>query len=423
MFQFLNDMFKSFALFLAGGCWLLPHSALAWGGAGHQVIAAEAYRQLSPELKAEAFSVLSAHPGFAKWTNAYHPNASLDVAAYVFIRSSVWPDEIRKSGTAFDHPEWHFIDYPLRPPGFALEPDARPTNNVLFGIAECERTLRDTNANPVLRAAMLSYLIHLVGDEHQPLHCESLFTDTYTNGDRGGNDIYVMPADKGIGLHGVWDGLLGAAVNTRRQWNSAAELLAKFPKPGLPELTAHTTPELWSLESRELAIDKAYLRGELKGSTSADNAPALPTDYLKNAKAVAERQAALAGYRLADEIRANLKCAGPVPLLPENTFAAGQVPLPERIGTALAVKYYDETMVVTGRVVAVTARPTITILEVDQAYPNAFFTAVVFPENAGKVGDLKKFANQNVEISGSITEYRNKPEIILESAEQIKVAQ
>ncbi len=76
----------------------------------------------------------------------------------------------------------------------------------------------------------------------------------------------------------------------------------------------------------------------------------------------------------------------------------------------------------TGKVVAVTERPTITILELDKAYPNAFFTAVVFPENAGKFGDLKKFAEQNVEISGTIIQYRNKPEIILESPDQIKVA-
>ena len=175
------------------------------------------------------------------------------------------------------------------------------------------------------------------------------------------------------------------------------------------------------MESRELAIDKGYLRGKLKGGTNPDAAPALPADYLKNAKAVAEKQGALAGYRLADVIRTCLKCAGPVPLLPENTFTAAQTHLPEKIGTALAGKYYDETMVVTGKVVAVSQRPTITILDLDQSYPNSYFTAVVFRVNAGKFGDLQKLIDQNVEISGTITEYRNKPEIILESAAQIKV--
>jgi hypothetical protein len=63
------------------------------------------------------------------------------------MRSSTWPDEIRRSGNKYDHPNWHFIDYPIRPPAFALEPDARPTDNVLFGISECEKALSNTNTN------------------------------------------------------------------------------------------------------------------------------------------------------------------------------------------------------------------------------------------------------------------------------------
>jgi hypothetical protein len=96
------------------------------------------------------------------------------------MRSSTWPDEIRRSGNQYDYPNWHFIDYPLRPPAFPLEPSPKPTDDVLFGVAQCERTLSDTNADPELRAVYLSYLIHLIGDMHQPLHCASLFTDAYT---------------------------------------------------------------------------------------------------------------------------------------------------------------------------------------------------------------------------------------------------
>ena len=292
---------------------------------------------------------------------------------------------------------------------------------MLFGIAECEKTLRDPHAQPEYRAVMLSYLVHLLADLHQPLHCESWFSANYPKGDRGGNDFYVKPDQTGLGLHGLWDGLLGSTLNPRLHWNTAIEFQSKFTRPALPELASHTKPQAWSLESRQLAIDQGYLRGNLNGGNSRETAHFLPADYLKNAKAVAEKQGALAGYRLADEILANLKCAGPVPLLPENKFTAANATRPAKIGTALAAKYYDETMVVTGKVVAVSQRPTITILDIDQAYPNAYFTAVIFPANAGKFGDLKKFANQNVEISGTIIEYRNKPEIILESPAQIKV--
>ena len=403
-------------------CFLsIPNFAMAWSGAGHLVIAAEAFRQLSPEVRAQAYEILKAHPDYAKWAKAYHPNPNFDLAAYVFMRSSTWPDEIRRSGSKYDHPNWHFIDYPLRPPAFPLEPGPKPTDDVLFGVAQCEKTLSDTNADPELRAAYLSWLIHLVGDIHQPLHCASLFTDAYPKGDRGGNDFYVRPAQSGVRLHGIWDGLLGSSSNPRTQWNYAIQIEAKYPETSLPELTAHPTPKEWSLESRELAIEKGYLRGELKGSTNAESAPALPNGYTKSAKAVAERQAALAGYRLADEIQKYLKCGHVVAPLPENTNAASQTVLPKKIGTAEASKYYDETMMVTGKVVQVTVRPNVVMLNFDQPFPNSPFTAVIFEDNLSQFGDLQKLQNQDVEVSGDITEYHGKPEIILESANQLTV--
>ena len=421
-------MWKSFSLILAAAALLVPHSARAWGGAGHQLIAAEAYRQLSPQLKAETFATLQAHPNFTKWTNTYRPNATFDLAAYVFMRSATWPDEIRRSDSQYDHPEWHFIDYPLRLPNFAFELDARPTNNLLAGIAESEQALSHPQANPEYRAAMLSYLVHLIADEHQPMHCESFYTAAITNGDRGGNDVYVKPAGplpggtpQGVRLHGLWDSLLGSALNPRLQWNSAIELQTRFPRTALPELIPHTTPQAWSLESRELAINQSYLRGTLPISTSQDDAPALPADYLNHAKAVAEKQAALAGYRLADEIRTYLKCAGQIPLLPENTFNPALAKPIGKIGTTQASQYYNETMTVTGKVVGISFRPSITILDLDKAYPNTQFTAVIFPENAAKFPDLKSLNHHTIEITGPITEYHQKPQIILDSPTQLKI--
>jgi hypothetical protein len=111
-----------------------------------------------------------------------------------------------------------------------------------------------------------------------------------------------MPGTRGIKLHSLWDGLLGTSGKPQEHLNYAVEIDSKYPRKSLSELTEHTTPKEWSLESRELALEKAYLHGDLKGSTEAGNAPAVPLDYTKNAKTVAEKQAALAGYRLADEI-------------------------------------------------------------------------------------------------------------------------
>jgi hypothetical protein len=391
-----------------------------WDGAGHMLVAAEAFRQLPPELKAQAIEVLKAHPDYEQWMQAYHPNPNVGPAEYAFMRSSTWPDEIRRSGSPYDHPDWHFIDYPLRPPSFPFEPDPQPTNNVLFGVAQCEATLSDTNADPVLRAVYLSYLIHLIGDMHQPLHCESFFDDQFPKGDRGGNDFYVRLEQGGVRLHGIWDGLLGDAESPVIQWRYALKLQADFPRTSLPELKKDTTPKSWSLESRKLAIEYGYLNGFLKGGSDSENAFPLPQSYLPNAKAVAERQGALAGYRLADEIKDYLKYVAEVPLLPPNTNTETAV-LPAEIGTAQAANYYDEDMVVTGKVVDVSVHSSIAIMDLDQSYPDTPMTAVVFDQNFGKFGDLQKYQGHQVEISGTITEYHDKPEMVLESPRQIKI--
>jgi hypothetical protein len=178
---------------------------------------------------------------------------------------------------------------------------------VLFGIGQAEKKLTSSKTSQEERAIFLSWLIHLTGDSHQPLHCASLFTDTQPNGDKGGNDFYVKPAVRGIRLHSLWDGLLGTSGKPQTHLNDAIRIEADFPKNSLPELKKAKTPKDWSLESRNLAIEKAYLHGELKGSTSPEDAPALPEGYTKDAKTVAERQAALAGYRLAAEIEHCLK--------------------------------------------------------------------------------------------------------------------
>src|SRR5580704_11505311 len=257
---------------------------LAWSGAGHMVIAAEAYRELSPELKAKIDKILESHPNYAEWKSSYEQSVkSMDLGLYVFMRASTWPDEIRRKNSPYDHPHWHYIDYPLRPPNFPMEPAPSPNDDVLYGVKYCEKALSGLKTAPVEKAVYLSYLIHLVGDMHQPLHCCSLFTSEYPKGDKGGNDFYVTAGTKGIKLHAFWDQLLGTSRNMQTHVNYAAEIEAKYPRSKLPELSAKT-PKEWSLESRQLAIDKSYLKGELRGSTEAENAPALPEGYTKEAK-------------------------------------------------------------------------------------------------------------------------------------------
>ena len=280
----------------------------AWSGAGHQVIAAEAYHQLSPALRTKVSEILKAHPDYEKWKESFAgDSANMDLGTFIFLRASTWSDDIRRRKSEYNHPKWHYVDYPLKPPGFPVEPGPDPTDDILYGFGQCEKVLSDTKAPAQNRAAYLSWLIHLVGDIHMPLHCCSLFTDAYPTGDRGGNSFFVKPAARGIALHSFWDGLLGTSGKPQAHLDYAIMIEHEHPRKSLPELKKSKTPKDWSLESRGIAVEKAYLHGDLKGGTSKESAVELPEGYSKAAKAVAENQAALAGYRLVDEIREYLK--------------------------------------------------------------------------------------------------------------------
>src|SRR5262249_54451635 len=158
--------------------------------------------------------------------------------------------------------------------------------DALFAIAKSEAALSNRKTSAEDRAIYLSWLIHLVGDLHQPLHCASLVNSTYPKGDRGGNDFFVKPEDRPINLHSFWDGLLGTSGKAQNHWNYAVAIDADHPRKLLKELKADKTPKDWSLEGRTLAIEDAYLHGKLKGGTNRDTAAPLPSGYAKDAKAV-----------------------------------------------------------------------------------------------------------------------------------------
>src|ERR1017187_8204640 len=99
----------------------------------------------------------------------------------------------------------------------------------------------------------------------------------------------------------------------------------------------------------------------------------------------------------------------------------GGAPSLLKIGTADADKYYDQTMIVTGRVAQVTIRPTVTFLNLDKNYPNSPFSVVIFHGKSSFYGDANALKGKAVEIKGKIKNYQDKPEIVLDSTNQLTV--
>jgi DNA/RNA endonuclease YhcR with UshA esterase domain len=95
--------------------------------------------------------------------------------------------------------------------------------------------------------------------------------------------------------------------------------------------------------------------------------------------------------------------------------------LPKRISATEAEKHYQETVIVTGKVVQVSIRPKLVYVNLDKKFPESPMTCVIFARATNEFGDLKQLEGKQVEIKGKIEEYRDKAQIILNSSNQLKV--
>ncbi|HTV42026.1 MAG TPA: hypothetical protein VMF08_15695 [Candidatus Sulfotelmatobacter sp.] len=108
--------------------------------------------------------------------------------------------------------------------------------------------------------------------------------------------------------------------------------------------------------------------------------------------------------------------------LASNVFAGpADSSAPMKIGALDATNFYGQEMIVTGRVAQVSIRPSIVFLNMEKPYPKSPFTLVIFSKATNQFGNLKAFKGESIEARGKIVNYHNRPEMVLEKANQIKV--
>ena len=257
----------------------VPASALAWGPNGHRVVGRIAANHLTDEA-AVAVAALIGPEG-------------LDQVA-------TWADEIR-SDPAWQPPAknpspWHFISIDDQE---TLETTARdPKGDVLEAIERFSAVLRDPQAARPAKQEALRFLVHFVGDVHQPLHVGR-------RADRGGNLVEVWWFGEKTNLHSVWDNGL---IDSEKL--SFSELAAFIDHPTFDELRAwqSSIPADWVRESKALR-DRVYKIGDAKLSWSYafDNVPLIKQRLVQ------------AGVRLAGML--NSIFAQPAPSIPDHAPA------------------------------------------------------------------------------------------------------
>ena len=244
-------------IFLVAVAAFLPPSAWAWGCKGHEIVALIAENFLDPHAREMAMQTLAASP-IRPDLRRYCGESGLDA----FADSSTWADDERSvdRGTA----GWHFIDIPLGVSDGDISKYC-PTNGcVTSAIAAQLSVLKNSGAGAKDRADALRYVIHFIGDLHQPLH-------TTTNNDLGGNCMPVAfdghaPEETNVesgayrpNLHGVWDtGLIEQFSQAETAQQLATELENRF-KPEIPAWeSAPTDIDAWVWESHQIAQRIVY---------------------------------------------------------------------------------------------------------------------------------------------------------------------
>ncbi len=302
--------------------------AHAWNDTGHMTVALIAYRRLSDSQKHQIAAILKGHPHYKLYLLDGKP-PDVDEGEWAFIKAATWPDWVRpgKPGnrpdtiTKYHHGPWHYVDFPFVVPAdkdkfdlAALKPRA-PT--LLTQLPECVAQFSRADSSAEDRAVNLCWTEHLIGDMHQPLHCIMLYSEFHKLGDMGGNALAIRPRDIPINLHAYWDCLLGTGTSyTEIDFLANTITTSETHNPDkMPELKQHQSLDSWANESFELAKGIVYLNGSLRtenwrawqnGQLKKEDVPELPPGYEANARELACRRVALAGYRLATVLQQSL---------------------------------------------------------------------------------------------------------------------
>jgi hypothetical protein len=262
---------------------LAPAPAAAWWEYGHETVATIAEMNAAPATRREISRLL----GQSRLLETPTCSAATIEAA------SIWPDCIKQLRDRFSYASpWHYQNVDICRP-FDQESACRDGNCVSAQIERQTRLLAD-DALPVRERIMaLAFLVHFMGDLHQPLHAGD-------RGDLGGNRF---GADYGIisgrtNLHTIWDGYL-ADRSISTPIGEAAGLLAEMPAADRDAARLGTVTD-WARESWQAARDFAY--GTMLPDPCAPIPavrPVLRDEQIRTLIPVVRRQVTRGGLRLA----------------------------------------------------------------------------------------------------------------------------
>ena len=243
-------------------CYLsVGYPVFGWWAEGHQIVASIAAQRLNPKAKAAVAAIL--------------PDGQ------TLESISAWADEIRKDRK--ETGPWHYIDIPTGASRGDWSKYCPEQSCIAAVIPKMEKTLKDVSASREQRDEALRFLVHFIGDMHQPLHAGE-------RQDHGGNLVKVTFDGQPLNLHAAWDGKLLEAW-FKLDPDARLKLRAGAPASERDGLAAGSLDD-WLWQSQAAARDAVYGPLDRCQCTTLDQA------YLEQAIPVMQLQLLRAGERL-----------------------------------------------------------------------------------------------------------------------------
>lgn len=356
---------------------------LAWGDRGHRVVALIAQKHLSGAV-------------------AINVNRCLNGER--IEEASTWPDEHH----TYETEEWHYINLPAGLSREQFEKSVRSSkNNVYTALLQMQLILQSTTSTADQKKNALRFLIHLVGDAHQPMHVSR-------SEDKGGNAIPVNFEGHSTNLHTLWDSRL---IN--KEGLSESQMLAQYDMSTAAEIKQwqQDDPVQWLWESYQLS---AELYSIARSRHTAGN------DYYRKYIAVIHKRVNQAGIRLAAQLNrlfdprfAGKNTNSPkLPVVSTEPERPAQPDKPVRVALQDIGRYTNKIVTVSGKVYSTKQAGSLLLANLGAPYPHQLLVLAIKKKVRSQV-PVK--AGDMVTATGKLILFKGDAEIVIEEAKQLSV--
>ena len=358
---------------------------ISWGAVGHRTVGSIAQKHLTPKALAGVRDLLGGQ-------------SLADVAN--------WADSVRSLPAYKQTGPWHYINLPLglNYDAFKSRVENMLEANVYSALVAQMQLITDNTVSRERKVAALKFVVHFVGDLHQPMHVSR-------SADKGGNTIQLNYDGQGTNLHAVWDSKVIDHTGVDYQ-----QLAAKYDNASAAQIRQWQSDPVvkWMWESYQIT-------GQLYAEVDTMHDRSIGQAYYDEHIATVALRLEQAGVRLAGLLNVLFR-NGPVAVGPPDPAATAPAVVADAAPVAIDIKdaanHVDQVVVVSAKVFGYKVLSGLTLVNLGAAYPDQPLTVELKGEAMAIADSLD---GKRIQVTGKVELYKGKPEIVVTEKGKITV--